>query len=45
MEPKICMRATRRNFQARPKILKKLLENQIDQSEQKISQKKVCLVP
>jgi hypothetical protein len=28
-EPKICMGATRRNSQARPKILKKLSEHQI----------------
>jgi hypothetical protein len=33
------MRATRRNLQAQPKILKKLLEHQIYQSEQKLSQK------
>jgi hypothetical protein len=38
------MRATRRNWQAQPKILKKLTEHQIYQSVQKISQK-VCLVP
>jgi hypothetical protein len=33
------MGATRRNFQAQPKILKKLLEHQIYQSERKFSQK------
>jgi hypothetical protein len=32
--------ATRRNLQARPKILNKLLEHQINQSERKSSQKK-----
>jgi hypothetical protein len=34
-EPKIRMGATRRNLHARPKILKKLSEHQINQSEQK----------
>jgi hypothetical protein len=34
------MGATRRNLQAQPKILKKLQEHQIYQSEQKFSQKK-----
>jgi hypothetical protein len=34
------MGATRRNFQAQPKILKKLSENQINQSERKFAQKK-----
>jgi hypothetical protein len=38
-EQKIRMGATRRNLQA-PKILKKLSEHQIDQSEQKFSEKK-----
>jgi hypothetical protein len=38
------MGATRRNLQARPKILKKLLKHQINQSERKISQKKIYLV-
>jgi hypothetical protein len=38
-EPKIRMGATLRNLQAQPQILKKLLEHQINQSEQKISQK------
>jgi hypothetical protein len=33
------MGATRRNLQAQPKILKKNLEHQINQSEQKTSQK------
>jgi hypothetical protein len=33
-------RATRRNFQTRPKILKKILEHQINQSERKPFQKK-----
>jgi hypothetical protein len=37
---KFRMGATRRNFQAQPKILKKLSEHQIYQSEQKFSQKK-----
>jgi hypothetical protein len=32
-EPKICMRATRQNLHDQPKILKKLLEHQINQSE------------
>jgi hypothetical protein len=40
-EPKICMRATRRNLQAQPsaqpKMLKKKSEHQINQSEQKFS--------
>jgi hypothetical protein len=35
----------RRNLQARPKILKKLLKRQINQSKHKISQKKLCSVP
>jgi hypothetical protein len=39
------MRAIRRNLQAQPKILNKLPEHQIYQSEQEISQKKVSLVP
>jgi hypothetical protein len=34
------MGATRRNLQAQPKILKKLSEHQINQSERKLSQKK-----
>jgi hypothetical protein len=34
------MGANRRNLQAQPKILKKLAEHQIYQSEQKIFQKK-----
>jgi hypothetical protein len=34
------MGATRRNLQAQPKILKKLSEHQIYQSEQTFSQKK-----
>jgi hypothetical protein len=33
------MRATRRNLQAQPKILKKIIEHQINQSERKFSQK------
>jgi hypothetical protein len=37
-EPKIRMGATRRNLQAQPKMLKKI--HQINQSKQKISQKK-----
>jgi hypothetical protein len=44
-EPKFRMGANRWNLQAQPKILKKLSEHQIDQSERKFSQKKVCLVP
>jgi hypothetical protein len=39
------MEATRRNLRARPKILKKISEHQINQSKRKFSQKKVCLVP
>jgi hypothetical protein len=39
------MRSTRRNLQARPKILKKISEHQINQSERNFSQNKVCLVP
>jgi hypothetical protein len=40
------MGATRRNLQAQPKILKKLSEQQINQSEgTKKIKKKVCLVP
>jgi hypothetical protein len=39
MEPKICIRATRRNLQAQPKILKKLSEHQINQSERKLPKK------
>jgi hypothetical protein len=39
------MGATRRNLRARPKILKKISEHQIDPSKRKFSQKKVCLVP
>jgi hypothetical protein len=39
-EPKICMGATLQNLQTRPKILKKLSEHQINQSERKFSQKK-----
>jgi hypothetical protein len=42
---KIRMLATRQSLQAQPKILKKLSEHQIYQSEQKFSQKKLCLVP
>jgi hypothetical protein len=38
-------RATRQNLQTIPKILKKLLEHQINQSQQKSSPKKVCIVP
>jgi hypothetical protein len=38
-EPKICMGATRRNLQARPKILKKISEHQINQSERNPFQK------
>jgi hypothetical protein len=34
-EPKIRMGATQRNSQVQPKILKKLLEQQINQSERK----------
>jgi hypothetical protein len=37
-KPKIRMGATRRNLQAQPKILKKLSENQINQSKRKCSQ-------
>jgi hypothetical protein len=37
---KIRMKATRHNLQAQPKMLQKLSEHQINQSEQKISQKK-----
>jgi hypothetical protein len=44
-EPKIRVGATRRNLQAQPKNLKKCSEHRIYQSEQKFSQKKVCLVP
>jgi hypothetical protein len=32
------MGATRRNFQAQPKMLKKISEHQINQSERKLSQ-------
>jgi hypothetical protein len=39
-EPKIRMGATRRNLQAQPKILKKLPEHQIYQSNRKFFQKK-----
>jgi hypothetical protein len=39
------MGANRRNLQAQPKILKKSSEHQFNRSEQKFSQKKVCLVP
>jgi hypothetical protein len=39
------MGATRRNLQALPKILKKIIEPQIYQSKRKFSQKKVCLIP
>jgi hypothetical protein len=39
------MGATRQNLRARPKILKKILEHQINQSKRKFSQRKVCLVP
>jgi hypothetical protein len=39
------MGATRRNLKARPKILEKISEHQINQSARKFSQKKVCLVP
>jgi hypothetical protein len=42
MEPNICMGVTQRNLQARPKILKKLLEHQFNQSGRTFSQKKVC---
>jgi hypothetical protein len=35
------MRATRRNVKARPKIIKKLSEHQINQSKRKFSQKKI----
>jgi hypothetical protein len=34
------MGANRRNLQAQPKILKKLSEHQINQSEQKFNKKK-----
>jgi hypothetical protein len=43
--PKKFMGATRRNLQDIPKILKKLLKHQINQSERNFFQKKVCLVP
>jgi hypothetical protein len=33
------------NLQARPKILEKISEHQINQSKRKFSQKKICLVP
>jgi hypothetical protein len=39
------MGATRRNLQARTKILKKRTEHQIYQSEQKFLPEKVCSVP
>jgi hypothetical protein len=39
------MGATRWNLQARLKILKKILEHQINRSKRKFSQKKLCLVP
>jgi hypothetical protein len=39
------MGATRGNLRARPKILKKISEHQINQSKRKFSQKKVCVVP
>jgi hypothetical protein len=39
-EPKSCMRATQQNLLARPKILKRISEHQINQSERKIFQKK-----
>jgi hypothetical protein len=39
------MGATRRNLQAQPKILKKLSERQIYQSERKIFKKKLFFVP
>jgi hypothetical protein len=39
------MRATRKNFQVQPKILKKILKHQINQSERTFSQKKIYLVP
>jgi hypothetical protein len=37
--PKIRIRATRRNLQVQPKILKKSSKHQINQSERKLSQK------
>jgi hypothetical protein len=39
------MKTSRRNLRARPKILKKILEHQINQSKRKFSQKKVCSLP
>jgi hypothetical protein len=39
------MGATQRNLQARPKILKKIIEIQTQLIRIKIYQKKVCLVP
>jgi hypothetical protein len=38
------MRTTRQSLQARPKILKKILKHQINQSERSFSQKKIYLV-
>jgi hypothetical protein len=44
-KPKIRIRATQRNMQARPKILKKIIGTPNQPINTKIFPKKVCLVP
>jgi hypothetical protein len=44
-EPTIRMRATRRNLQAQPKMLKKIVGTSNQPIRTKILPKKVCLVP
>jgi hypothetical protein len=42
---KIDIGSIRQSLRARPKIIKKISEHQINQSKRKFFQKKVCLVP
>jgi hypothetical protein len=44
-EPKIRMGATRRNLQARPRILKKIRDIKSTNQNENFFKKKVCLVP